>query len=501
MLKIGDKYRLVFNNQLIIFKNNWSNIIWFSILAILTLVINVTCVAMFNSNNTIESKYIMVNMFIILNSIIFMVGSLYFSLSVIFNQLKNGIHKLELKVGINIKIIYIVRVLFILALMSTLLLINLIFSALIFIIYSSNNASDILVYRLLISSIAWYSIWVLFSVTITILFSVLFKREGTSALMSSLMGFLMLVNVVITPMFGMLSNNSHFKIDTTNKMAFKISYKNKLTKEIKSSNNLENLFKEMRELNLSDDELIDGYKLWNLSGDQKAENFKSVSEVFEKTYYNSNLLKWDDVIGFKNNTLFNEKIKEVSKYGMNKNKNNEYHDVFEFIYNNSDNMAYFKYLGLGYTSNENEPNRLQKIKEKYKTPEEYLMNRVLTEKLLYSSRDRMFSTSMDLTIIFDNIKEQRLKNILNPLNHFCLMFSSVDYKNDPLINVVGTQQMFFNSIPNIKVKTDKDKPKNSEKWEVKRDIKVEVIYIIYASLFVGLITSSYFIFRKKVFLI
>ncbi|ATZ18104.1 hypothetical protein [Mesoplasma melaleucae] len=57
------------------------------------------------------------------------------------------------------------------------------------------------------------------------------------------------------------------------------------------------------------------------------------------------------------------------------------------------------------------------------------------------------------------------------------MFFGVDYQNDALANIVAANQFFLGSNSNVKV-SPYDETDHTN-WEIKRNVPVEVMYVIY----------------------
>ncbi|WP_339034943.1 hypothetical protein [Spiroplasma endosymbiont of Cantharis rufa] len=495
--------KTTFINQLIIFKNQKTNWLIYVIAFLSIFLSELISSLILNTNKSVENIYLSINLIIIINSIIFLFITIFYSLTILLNQIVDNTYKLELRYGITKKSIFFSRVMFILIVLFSFLLISLLKSIIFYSIFLANGNANILVYKIYISVYGWYSIFVLMVFSVTILFSMLLKRETIIGTLATLFSVLLLV---VVSLLGMISSfNSSSNIKQFNNMAMNFSYANQQFEEIKKSEKISNLHFALQQpefMSMDIEEVMAGYKTWELEVQNKAVVFEDISLEIESLFSESKINTWENVYEFSNDyTTNSEEILKLTNKAIEAKNGIEYHEVYNFINKDAVNYLFYQELDLSYKPKKINLNLdlQEKIKNNY-SPDEYLFTRTLMNKVYYIISERPFTKMEGSVITTEDIinaqKVENIKNVFNPLRHFSLMYQSVDYKNDVLINQIGARQKLFSSLNNIK-SYSKESEITITNLKAKRFLKVEILYITYTLISLILIFSAYSIFINK----
>ncbi len=490
-------------NQLIIFKNQKTNWLIYVIAFLSIFVSELISSLILNTNKSVENIYLSINLIIIINSIIFLFITVFYSLTILLNQIVDNTYKLELRYGISKKSIFFSRVMFILIVLFSFLLISLLKSIIFYSIFLAKGNANILVYKIYISVYGWYSIFVLMVFSVTILFSMLLKRESIIGTLATLFSVLLLV---VVSLLGMISSfNSSSNIKQFNNMAINFSYANQQFEEIKKSEKISNLHFALQQpefMSMDIEEVMAGYKTWELEVQNKAVVFKDISLEIESLFSESKINTWENVYEFSNEYATNsEEILKLTNKAIEAKNGIEYHEVYNFINKDAVNYLFYQELALSYKPKKINLNLdlQEKIKSNY-SPDEYLFTRTLMNKVYYIISERPFTKMEGFVITTEDIinaqKVENIKNVFNPLRHFSLMYQSVDYKNDVLINQIGARQKLFSSLNNIKIYS-KESEITITNLKTKRFLKVEILYITYTIISLILTFGAYLIFINK----
>ncbi|ALD66316.1 ABC-2 transporter permease [Spiroplasma cantharicola] len=493
-------FKIPFMNQIIIFKNqkvNW--LIYISSLFIIFISELISSI-IFTTNKNVQSTYLAINLIMIVNSIVILFITIYYSLTILFNQILDNTYKLELRYGISKRNIFFTRVIFILTILFSFLFISLIKSICFYLFFAINHKADILVYRIYISVYAWYTIFILLVFSVTILISMLLKKESTIGTIATLFSVILLV---IVSSLGMISTlNSSSRIKQLNNIAINFSYSNHQYQEIQKDDEILNLYLALQEsefMSMSMQEVMAGYNTWDLEIQQSALVFKELSFEIKEIFENSNINSWENVYEFTDDYNNNfEQLAKLAKKAIKTKSDSKYKSVYNFVNKDIVNYFYYQELDLAYKPEKlnTNPELEEKIKNNY-NPDEYLFTRALMNKLYYKTSDRLFEKMRISMITTDDIiaaqNLENIKNIFNPLRHITLMFQSIDYQNEVLINQIGASQMLFSSLNNIKIYSND----SQVTIKTKRYLNIEILYVFYTLISLLLIFGSYSIFIKK----
>jgi len=193
-MKFKFQLLILCNNPLHLFFKDKKIITFLSSLLLINILINILYVVILNSSESSNTKLLIINALIILNSVFYLAFTIFSSIKIYLTNLKNNIHLVELRFGYKLKNIYFSRVTMIILINLAYLLLTFIISLIFFAsIFIPNN---ILIYRAFISSFGWYAILILVGITLSLFLSLFFSELITSITVSFLMILFLLVPTI-----------------------------------------------------------------------------------------------------------------------------------------------------------------------------------------------------------------------------------------------------------------------------------------------------------------
>ncbi|MCL8209545.1 hypothetical protein [Spiroplasma attinicola] len=504
-------------NQIELFFKSIKFIILISTFIILSLVVNIFGFLIINSNLKLFSpneKITYINLLVIINSIFLVIQTIYLTVSCFISQIKNNVHITELRYGYKVKNIYLSRLFFVLSVSFCSLLVMFLISSIFFAIGKSQDSYQaIYLYRLYISSFAWYASFIFLALVVTIILS-RFLPESATSIIATILAFLFLFFPAIS---GFLGNFTIFIVDydyydrrDDALLLIKEDYQRKLITNMENDETLKNIYSDFDFVNqntrISWNELVAGPKLWNLSDSENSqiENYNNFYQSIVMTLRQGpQITSWDIIpeISSVAHIKAKEPIGKVVQKIITNKAMEKYNYLLNFIIKATKNYevlksvnVFFQYLD-DYSANEKEF-----IKANFTSDEYYFIKTLNT--LLFSiieRKDYDFTsndTYSDRNTIKSRIKKSQISNIFNPLYHFSLMFNGVDYHNEFLYDAFSQQQIAYGIVPNIDFTgnlNDLNQP-----FKLKRIVPTEAIYLFYWVLGAGLIWLSYLRFNKKV---
>ncbi|ASZ09195.1 hypothetical protein CK556_02400 [Mesoplasma chauliocola] len=493
-------------NQWIIFKSQKTNFAILLINIFLVLMLNLIGVFILQSKElSVSSRYVFINLFIVINSVLILISCAYFTINILHQQITNMIYKVEMKMGYSVNLMYWIRIISIMGLMFSVFVVNLLISSLFFSIVNIKMTNDILVYRLYISAYGWYAIWIFLVMFICIIFSLIFKKDSLMIMSSILLSILLIISAVFSPSIIKHMSPAFSSLSGANRFALKNVYSHDLNKQVESNELLTDIQQRVKNNSKVRDsnEIVSGYKYWvEIYPTFNDHLLEEITNNIELIYKDVTLIEWDNIFNDAySENLFNLNARKVVKYALDNNEIEEHDIIFEFVLNNVNNLAYYKNLSIVYKANDpstpDDRERYEIIKQLY-NPAEFLFTRIMMETILnsYSNLDSYNVIGIEYDVFKEN-KKQTFKNWINPFNHFNLMFNSVNYKNDVLMNFVSSEQLFLGSNYNLKVIAS-NKEDNST-WKLKRSVPVEVLYIGYTIFMILILVGLSYKFKVKVY--
>lgn len=496
-MKFKSQLLILSKNHLRLFLRDKKIIIFLSSLLLINILINVVSTVVLNSSEPISSKMSIISTMIILNSVFYLVFSIFSSIKIYLINLKNNIHLVELRFGYKLKNIYFSRIIMIILINLTYLLLTFIISLIFFaVLFIPNN---ILIYRAFISPFGWYAILILVALTITLFFSLFFSELVTSIAAS----FLMISFLITPPIIGLSTiNTNQDNGDYYYRYLTRENHSKKLIDEIKKLKHGEELLIEFNQilykrnfinegplLNL---ELIQDYTYYNEFVNYFSEKIKLIGD--------QSLIAWTNIQDFSpRSDIIEEKINPV--YSFLKNKvSDDMKQWLKMMQNFSSNLALLKDAGFVRYDviDEYDQNLKSKIQDVY-LPEEYLFFKIFNTLLFNADINR--STNIEPSsggTINDFGDDMRrilrldfVKNIYNPLRHINLMFHSIDYDNYLIYNTI-TRLGLNAVVPNIRLLEDDDDK------ILKMGVRVEILYITYSLISFAIISLLYLRFKKTI---
>ncbi|MCL6429134.1 hypothetical protein LT335_00696 [Spiroplasma sp. JKS002669] len=505
-------------NQIELFFKSIKFIILISTFIILSLVVNIFGFLIINSNLKLFSpneKITYINLLVIINSIFLVIQTIYLTVSCFISQIKNNVHITELRYGYKVKNIYLSRLFFVLSVSFCSLLVMFLISSIFFAIGKSQDSYQaIYLYRLYISSFAWYASFIFLALVVTIILS-RFLPESATSIIATILAFLFLFFPAISGFLGNFSsnfagNNMDYDERDDALLLIKEDYQRKLITNMENDETLKNIYSDFDFVNqntrISWNELVAGPKLWNLSDSENSqiENYNNFYQSIVMTLRQGpQITSWDIIpeISSVAHIKAKEPIGKVVQKIITNKASEKYNYLLNFIIKATKNYevlksvnVFFQYLD-DYSANEKEF-----IKANFTSDEYYFiktLNTLLFSIIERKSDDVTSYNSYDdwMSDIKSRIKKHRISNIFNPLYHFSLMFNGVNYHNEFLYDAFSQQQIAYGIVPNIDFTgnlNDLNQP-----FKLKRIVPTEAIYLFYWALGAGLIWLSYLRFNKK----
>ncbi|MCL8210365.1 hypothetical protein LT336_00095 [Spiroplasma sp. JKS002671] len=504
-------------NQIELFFKSIKFIILISTFIILSLVVNIFGFLIINSNLKLFSpneKITYINLLVIINSIFLVIQTIYLTVSCFITQIKNNVHITELRYGYKVKNIYLSRLFFVLSVSLCSLLVMFLISSIFFAIGKSQDSYQaIYLYRLYISSFAWYASFIFLALVVTIILS-RFLPESATSIIATILAFLFLFFPAISGFLGnftiVIVDYDYYDLRHDALLLIKEDYQRKLITNMENDETLKSIYSDFDFVNIqivkSWNELVAGPKLWNLSDSENSqiENYNNFYQsIVMALRQGPQITSWDIMpeISSVAHIKAKEPIGKVVQKIITNKAMEKYNYLLNFIIKATKNYevlksvdVFFQYLD-DYSDNEKEF-----IKANFTSDEYYFIKTLNT--LLFSISERKDydftsnDTYSDRNGIKSRIKKSQISNIFNPLYHFSLMFNGVDYHNEFLYDAFSQQQIAYGIVPNIDFTgnlNDLNQP-----FKLKRIVPTEAIYLFYWVLGAGLIWLSYLRFNKKV---
>jgi len=307
-MKFKFQLLILCKNHLRLFLRDKKIIIFLSSLLLINILINVVFAVVLNSSEPSDSKISIVNTMIILNSVFYLVFTIFSSIKIYLINLKNNIHLVELRFGYKLKNIYFSRIIMIILINLAYLLLTFIISLIFFAsLFIPNN---ILIYRAFISPFGWYAILILVAITLSLIFSELVTSITTS--------FLMILFLITPSIIGLGTSNI---TDQNNGSWYyyltKENHSKKLIEEIKKLGHGEELliefnqisknYKFINEGSLLNLELIHDYTYYNEFINYFSEKIKLIGD--------QSLIAWTNIQDFSQRTnIIDKKINSIYSF-------------------------------------------------------------------------------------------------------------------------------------------------------------------------------------------
>lgn len=500
-------------NQIELFFKNIKFIVLTSTFIILSLVINIFGFLIINNHFGYINpghKITYINLLIVATSIFLIIQTIYLTVSCFISQIKNNVHTAELRYGYKVKNIYLSRLFFVLGVSFLALLIMFVISSIFFAIGKSQDGYQaIYLYRLYISSFAWYGSLIFFSIVVTIILSRFLPESATSIVATTLMILFLLFPIISS----FVNNIWYYTDDISTRDLIAEDYYRKLINDVETGDetfkNLYSDFEAVYKQRQNSTYLILGPKMWDLSDSEnnQIENYNNFYQSIAGILQNgSQITSWDAIP----ETSWDSNITEKEPIGklIQKLRTNQVMQKYSYLLNFVDkytknfNILTWSYIlhSLSYYGY----SEIEKIQTTFSSSDEYYFIKTLNT-LLYAIAERKNETTLSRSYTPDEIKtlnklinKNRIMNIFNPLNHFNLMFNSIDYHNEFLFNVAFEQdEVFFYGVTS-NVRFTGNLNDLNQSFKLKRIVPVETIYLFYWVLGAGLIWLSYLRFNKKI---
>ncbi|AXK50866.1 hypothetical protein [Spiroplasma alleghenense] len=482
-------------NQIALLLKNKKYLLTITLISAMITLINFVSIFVCTSTNKAEANLFLINILIALNTLLFGLVAILTTVNCFIIQIKNNITNLEARYGFKNFSIYFSRIFLIMIVNLVIYFINFSIAMIFFAIIYKNK--DILSYRMFVSSQGWYIIVIILLISITLLLSKFFNESLATALgVVSL--FLLLIISASSAIYNLQSNSSYNDIieDSFKEAAWNKIIEDETFKEI-SDEISEQTFQETIAWGFVEfDEDEKNSQVNYLNFQNQVGKYLVSDNQFSKWYPRGEDYTQEDKIIEINKSLL--KIKELEKYKK----------IFEAqieLYKNNSFLKLLYVVNSGWFGAEFEQS-FEIIENKFTTPDNYLFNRYFLNTIFlgkqfgqynWDTRDFWADAGKNPKEI---IKEDKIKNILNPFNHVALMFSGTDYNNPILYNYVSHLQNIFQNPINIDFSSKQKKSDYGPFKGVKlySSVRVEVYYFIYAMIDIAIINLCYINFSKKI---
>ncbi|MGL5268290.1 MAG: hypothetical protein ACRC8P_00750 [Spiroplasma sp.] len=495
-------------NQIQLFFKNYKFDIFLAGIFLVNLLLDIIGLVFINSDVNPSEKWIKVNILIVLNSLLVVILTIYVTINCFVGQIKNNIHKTELRYGYKVKNIYLSRILFIVG-FSTFYLLAIFIVSLLFFGFNYQN-QDLFIYRLYLSSFAWYAILIFLSIVITLLLT-RFLAESFATILSTILAILFILTPALVGLSANMSrsssNDSNFK-DYSYELLINENYKRNLYHDLMSDEATKNIYQDFQFVSeikdWNDDELLMGWKVWNLKPEEfaKIKNYVNLVTIVQSYFENNanQISSWNKIQEFhETSNIINEPITKIIIKLQTVKEMEKYNFLLKTMKNYTNNFSILRSLDILHQLGSLGIDNSKEITSKYKSSEEYLFVRTLNVLFFKLSGGPFDSIIVNpIEIMREAVKKDKIANIFNPLRHFNLMFQSIDYNNKFLFNFFGKEQMFYANVANINFSFSGDSNDLSSMLKLKQNVPIEIIYTFYLVLGSLLIWLAFLRFNKKI---